>query len=180
MSIETVARRYASALADVVEKTGETETVKAELTAWVGLINSNVDLRDAFGNPAIPHLRKEAVLNELLARVKPSRTTANFLRVLLENNRLTEISEIVVRFEAVLDERAGIVIGEVSSARLLGEEQKAEIVRNLEKVTGKRVKPTFEIKEDLIGGVVARIGSTVYDGSVRTQLENLREQLIGG
>lgn len=180
MSIETVARRYASALADVVEKSGETETLKAELKAWEGLINSNTDLRDVFGNPTIPHLKKEAVLKDLLARAKPSPTTANFLRVLLENNRLTEISEIVERFESVLDERAGIVIGEVSSARVLAEEQKTEIVKNLEKATGKRVKPTFEIKEDLIGGVVARIGSTVYDGSVRTQLENLREQLIGG
>ncbi len=180
MSIETVARRYAAALADVVEKTGETETVKSELRAWEELINSNTDLRDAFGNPSIPHLRKDAVLNDLISRAKPSRTTANFLRVLLENGRLTEISEITARFESVLDERSDIVIGEVSSARALSDDQKAQIVGNLEKITGKRVKPTFEIKDDLIGGVVARIGSTVYDGSVRTQLENLREQLIDG
>lgn len=180
MSIETVARRYASALADVVEKTGETDAVKSELKTWDELVNSNANLRNAFGNPSIPHLRKEAVLIELIARVKPTRTTANFLRVLLENNRLTEISEIVERFEAVIDERGGTVLGEVKSAYTLSEGQKADLVANLEKITGKQIKPSFGIDQDLIGGVVARIGSTVYDGSVRTQLENLREQLIGG
>ncbi|HRJ87946.1 MAG: ATP synthase F1 subunit delta [Blastocatellia bacterium] len=178
MSVETVSRRYAAALADVVTKSGESESVRAELKGWEEMIASNNDLSTAFRNPAIAHLRKEGVLEELLKRSKPSRTTANFLRILLQNSRLTELSEINERFVSELEERVGIVHAEVSSAHELSDEHKAELKSNLEKLTGKQVKFDFEINKDLIGGVVARIGSTVYDGSVRTQLEHLREQLM--
>src|SRR3982751_5941568 len=98
MSVETVARRYAVALADVVLKSGETETVKSELKLWEDLIKSNNDLQTAFANPAIAHSSKEKVLESLLAKTKPSKTTANFLRVLLRNGRLTELREINEKF----------------------------------------------------------------------------------
>ena len=98
MSIEIVARRYGSALADVVLKSGETDTVRSELTQWAAMIDANADLHDAFSNPTIPHAQKEKLLGSLLERTKPSRTTANFLRVLLKNGRLTEISAINERF----------------------------------------------------------------------------------
>jgi F-type H+-transporting ATPase subunit delta len=179
MSVETVARRYATALADVVIKSGETETVKSELKTWEDLIKSNSNLQSAFANPAIAHLSKEKVLEGLLAKAKPSKTTANFLRVLLRNSRLTELAEINEKFASVLDERSGIVSAEVTSARPLSDSEKAEIKTNLAKVTGKQVNLNFNINENIIGGVVTRVGSTVYDGSVKTQLENLKQQLIG-
>jgi F-type H+-transporting ATPase subunit delta len=179
MSIETIARRYASALADVVLKTGETEIVKSELTSWNQMMTSNGELLEAFRNPAIAHLSKEKVLESLLEKAKPSKTTASFLRILLRNGRLTELTEINERFAAVLAERRGEVTAQVTSARPLGESEKSEIKANLEKLTGKRVKLNFETNENMIGGVVTRVGSTIYDGSVKTQLENLKQQMIG-
>jgi F-type H+-transporting ATPase subunit delta len=180
MSVETVARRYATALADVVMKNGETAAVQAELKSWEEMLNGNSDLQTAFGNPAIQQQNKEKVLESLLERTKPSKTTSNFLRVLLRNNRLTEIGEINERFDSVLAERSGIISAQITSARPLGEAEKAELKANLERLTGKRVNLTFNINEELIGGVVTRIGSTVYDGSVKSQLQQLKEQLING
>lgn len=179
MSVETISRRYATALADVVLKTGETDTVKAELKTWEQMIASNLDLRTAFGNPSIAHMDKERVLDDLLARTRPSKTTSNFLRILLRNSRLTELHEINDRFDAVLQERSGNVVAEVTSARELSAAEQSELKANLEKLTRKHVKLNFTVDPDLIGGVVTRIGSTIYDGSVKTQLENLKEELIG-
>ena len=179
MSVETVARRYATALADVVIKSGETETVKSELNSWVELLKSNANLQNAFANPSIAHLNKEKVLESLLAKTKPSKTTANFLRVLLRNSRLTELSQINEKFASVLEERSGVVSAEITSARPLSKSEKAELQANLAKMTGKKVNLNFNINENIIGGVVTRVGSTVYDGSVKTQLENLKQQLIG-
>lgn len=179
MGVETIARRYATALADVVMKSGETDAVKSELKTWEQLIVGNPDLQNAFRNPAIAHAKKEKVLEGLLAKVKPSRTTSNFLRILLRNGRLTELREINERFEAVLEERSGSVAAAVISARKLSAAQQNELKTNLEKITGKQVKLKFTIDENIIGGVVTRIGSTIYDGSVKTQLENLKEEMIG-
>jgi F-type H+-transporting ATPase subunit delta len=178
MSIETVARRYAVALADVVEKSGEAETVKTELREWETMTAANADLMNAFRNPAINHANKEKVLENLIARTKPSRTTANFLRVLLRNNRLTELAEINRRFAAVLEERSGTIAARIISARPLSPEEQAELQSNLRKVTGKNVNLNFDVDQSIIGGVITKIGSTVYDGSVKTQLENLKEQMI--
>ena len=180
MSVETVSRRYATALADVVIQTGETDTVKGELKTWEQLIASNIDLQTAFSNPSIAHASKEKVLESLLSRTRPSKTTANFLRILLRNSRLTEIREIYTRFESVLAERSGNVAAEVTSARELTDAQRNELKTNLERLTGKHVAPKFTIDPELIGGVVTRVGSTIYDASVRTQLENLKEELLNG
>ena len=180
MSVETVARRYATALADVVLKSGETETVKTELKTWEEMVKANDSLQSAFANPAIAHASKEKVLESLLAKAKPSKTTANFLRVLLRNSRLTELSEINRKFATVLDERSGVVSAKVKSARPLTDAQKAEFQANLAKLTGKKVNLNFDIDENIIGGVVTRVGSTVYDGSVKTQLETLKQQLVNG
>src|SRR5258706_6938127 len=98
MSVETVARRYATALADVVMPSDEIETVRRELRDWEKLIDENGDLQSAFNNPAIQHVNKEKVLENLLERTRPSKTAANFLRVLLRNGRLTELGEINHRF----------------------------------------------------------------------------------
>ena len=179
MSVETVARRYAAALADVVTKTNETDSVRAELKTWEELINSNADLQSAFSNPSISHVNKEKVLENLIERTKPGKTTANFLRILLKNSRLTEISEINEKFSSVLEERSGIISAQVTSARPLSELEKTEFRTNLEKLTGKRIKLNFETDQTIIGGVVTRIGSTVYDGSVKTKLEELKQQMIG-
>ncbi len=179
MSVETVARRYAAALADVVTKSGEITSVQTELKTWEEMMASNSQLLEAFSNPSIAHDSKEKVLENLIEKTKPTKTTANFLRVLLRNNRLTEISEINERFAVVLEERSGAIAAQVTSARPLSDAQKAELQTNLNKLTGKNVSPNFEVDENIIGGVITRIGSTIYDGSVKTKLEELRQQLIG-
>lgn len=179
MSVETVARRYATALADVVTETNETTSVQSELKTWEQLIGGNVDLQTAFGNPAISLINKEKVLNNLIEKTKPTKTTANFLRVLLRNNRLTEIREINEKLTSVLEERSGAISAKITSARALSEAEKTEMQTNLSKLTGKNISLNFETDETLIGGVVTRIGSTVYDGSIRTQLEELKHQMIG-
>jgi F-type H+-transporting ATPase subunit delta len=178
MSVETIARRYATALADVVTKSGETEKIKTELTQWETMASANESLLNAFRSPAIQQNQKEKVLEALLEKAKPSPTTANFLRVLLRNGRLTELSEINRKFAAVLEERSGGVSTKIVSARPLSDGEKQELKISLEKMTGKRVSPNFEIDNSIIGGVVATIGSTVYDGSVKTQLRTLKEQMI--
>jgi F-type H+-transporting ATPase subunit delta len=178
MSNETVARRYATALADVVIKSGETGTVTSELNAWVQMITTNAELENVLRNPVVQHIKKEKVLESLLERVKPSKTTANFLRILLKNSRLADIGPINERFLQVLEERSGTVSAEIISSRDLSEGERAELRSNLEKLTGKRINPSWRLDPGLIGGVVTRIGSTVYDGSVKTQLETLKEELV--
>lgn len=180
MSIETVARRYGTALADVVVKTGETDVITSELLQWEALLNTNADLHDVFSNPTIAHIRKENLLEKLIEKTRPSKTTANFLRVLLQNGRLTDLAEINEKFASVLEERSGVVSAEITSARDLPDDERSQLKVNLEKLTGKKVKVNFAINGEIIGGVVTRIGSTVYDGSVRTKLENLRQQLVNG
>jgi F-type H+-transporting ATPase subunit delta len=179
MSNETVARRYAAALADVVTKNGDSQSVQTELKMWESMMTSNPDLREVFNNPAVQHKSKENLLESLIEKSKPSKTAANFLRILLKNNRLTEIGSINDRFTSVLEERSGGVRASITSARPLSEAEKSELQMNLEKLTGKRIKANFETDENIIGGVITRIGSTVYDGSVKTKLEELKQQMIG-
>ena len=179
MGVQQIARRYAGALADVVESSGEAETVRTELKAWEALITGGSDLR-GLDNPTINHKLKQAVVEKLIDKARPSRTTANFLRVLVKNRRLRYLVEISSQFERELDLRGGNVQVTVTSARALSDGERSELMRNLASVTGKKVRPEYEIDAGLIGGVVAQVGSTVYDGSVRTKLKNLREELING
>jgi|CXWL01.1.fsa_nt_gi F-type H+-transporting ATPase subunit delta len=180
MSTETIARRYSAALADAVLASGQTEVVKAELETLGKLFAQSTDLQTVFGNPSIAHASKEKVLDGLIAKAQPSKTTANFLKVLLQNGRLAELGDINERFVTVLEERSGRVTAEIVSARELPEAERSEFEKNLQKLTGKQVSVNYAIDKEIIGGVVTRIGSTVYDGSVKTKLENLREQLVNG
>ena len=144
MSVETIARRYGTALADVVLKTGETETVRSELKSWEEMMASSADLQTALANPSIAHLDKEKVLESLIAKTNPSKTTANFLRVLQRNSRLTELAEINDRFAAVLEERSGQVAATVTSARELSADQK----EHLQKVVQMLVEPYRQSDRD--------------------------------
>ena len=178
MGVETIARRYASALADVAVETGQTDLIQNELNDWQALLDGNKELFMAFASPAIAHASKEKLLEELVARTSPSRTTANFLRVLLRNSRFTDLKAINERFAEVLDDRRGVTSASVTSARELSEGEKAELKANLQKMTGKEVNLQFNIDENVIGGAVTRLGSVIYDGSVKTQLELLKQQMI--
>jgi len=180
VSTQTIARRYATALADVVLKQDDADTVKSELGIFEQMVAASADLSTALSNPAIAHKKKERILEELISRTKPSKTTSNFLRVLLQNSRLVDLSDIRERFEAELITRSGIVAAQVTTARELPEKERGEVEKTIAGLTGKRVSVDYSVDPELIGGLVTRIGSTVYDGSIRTKLENLKEQLVTG
>lgn len=179
MSSQTVARRYASALADVIIERGEETQVQKELSAWEAMILGNGALLEAFSNPTVPYEQKGKLLNELITRSKILPTTANFLRILLRNQRIAELPYVNAKLAQVLDERAGVVNAQVTSAHPLTGDIAASLSEKLAEMTGKKIRLSFETDKSLLGGIVTRIGSTVYDGSVRNQLRRLGEELAG-
>ncbi|MCA1605796.1 MAG: ATP synthase F1 subunit delta [Acidobacteria bacterium] len=173
----TVARRYASALADVLVDGNEEAVVREELEAWAEMVQQNPLLLEGLTNPTVPYDQKSKVLNELIAKAKVRPTTANFLRVLLRNQRFGDLTQINTKLTEIMDERAGVVSAEVTSARPISEPVKNALEQTLQKITNKRVRLNFATDETLLGGIVTRIGSTIYDGSVRSQLERLKQEL---
>ncbi len=179
MSVQTVARRYASALADVVLERGEAREVQEELLAWEKMFQASPVLPEVFRNPTIPLDKKRAVLNKLIDRSKPKPSTANFLKVLLQNQRLTDLGEINQKFAEILDLRAGMVAATVTTARTVPENAQQKLHTKLLSVTRKKVRINFMTDPELIGGLVTRIGSTVYDGSVRNHLQLIKAKMAG-
>lgn len=179
MSVQTVARRYASALSDVVLERGEALEVQKEMLVWEQMLQSSPNLQEVFRNPTIALDKKRAVLNKLIERARPTPTTTNFLKVLLQNQRLTELGEINRKFAEMLDVRAGTVAATVTTARAVPEDAQRQLQTKLLALTGKKVRINFATDPDLIGGLVTRIGSTVYDGSVRNHLQLIKEKMTG-
>lgn len=175
--MKAVAHRYARALADVVIEHGSSEAVKAELAAFAQMVDESADLRNFLANPAVARPHKQAVVEKLIERLKGSKTLRNFLLVLVDNRRTALLREISEAFEAELRARLGVAKAEVTSARDLNGEERIELVRALERLTGKRVEASYSLNPELIAGAQVRIGSTVYDGSVREQLNRMRSRL---
>src|SRR3989442_10368070 len=173
MSVQMIARRYASALADVVIERGEAREVQEELNTWERLIQSNTNLQEVFRNPTIALDQKRAVLNKLIERAKPRQTTVNFLKVLVQNHRLTELGEINRKFADVLDVRAGMIAATVTTARSVPEGAQKKLYATLTSLTGKKGRVNFVTDAELIGGIVTRIGSIAYQGSVRNQMRQI-------
>ena len=119
------------------------------------------------------------MLRELITRTRVLPTTARFLQLLLSNQRLSEIVEVNKRLALILDQRAGVVAAEVTTARPIPPASVQALQGKLASVTGKSVRLTFATDQELIGGMIVRVGSTVYDGSVRNQLYQVERQLAG-
>jgi F-type H+-transporting ATPase subunit delta len=180
MTLSAVAARYANALADVVTKNNSPlspQDAVSQLRAFEAVLGQSHDLREVLHTPAIPSARKKAVVGRLVDALQLSQISRNFLLVLIGHRRITLLSEILQAFEIELDARSGYVRAQISAARELSEEQRAQIGAELEKLTGKRIRTQWSVDESLIGGVVAKVGSTVYDGSVRGTLESLGKRL---
>jgi len=126
----------------------------------------------------IPTERKRAVLDELIARISPRQTTANFLQLLLSNSRLHDLDHMLRALSNELDSRMNIVSAEITTAREISEKEKAAIQKQLNATTGKEVRLQFQTDPAIIGGMVTRIGSLVYDGSVRNQLAQMKRRLM--
>ena len=179
MSLQTVARRYAVALADVVTSRGEAQEVREELSGWDEMLRTNPQLLEVFRHPTIPQEQKRRVLDALITRARVRPTTSNFLRVLLQNHRLADVGEIHRQFTQELDRRAGVVEAQVTTARPVPPQAQEALRARLGQLTGSSVRLQFAVDEELIGGAVTRIGSTVYDGSVRSRLEQIKRRMVG-
>jgi F-type H+-transporting ATPase subunit delta len=179
MTLSAVATRYAKALADVTTAAAglKPDAALSQLRAFETTLNESRELQNALATPAVPASRKRAVVGRLAEILKLSTIARNFLFVLIDHRRIALLGEILHSFELIVDERLGFARAEVSSPRELTEPQRGAISAQLERLTGKRIRMRFAVDPALIGGVVARIGSTVYDGSVRGQLQTLGRRL---
>jgi F-type H+-transporting ATPase subunit delta len=172
-----VANRYARALADVVAATGDYRQVLSELEDFRAAYRESVELREVCDTPAIDMGRKLGVLKTIVGRMGSSKTTLNFLQVLMSHYRLPLLDEVIQAFRGILNDRLGIVQVRVTSASPLSAEERQSLQSRFSDLTHRQSELEFHLNSGLIGGVVAQIGSTVYDGSIRGSLERIREQL---
>ncbi len=178
--VSAVATRYARALADVVSKPGAATPASqtlAELEAFQGVLASSVELRGVLASPGVAPAKKKSIIARLGSRLNISRTTQNFLYVVTDHRRLALLGDMAGALQAILDERLGIVRGQVSAALPVEADQQAALAARLSQVTGRQVHLDFTVDPALLGGAVARIGSTIYDGSARGRLRALGKRL---
>ena len=179
MSTRASAARYAKALFDVAVSESTPEQAEKELRAFSDLVRTHAELRQVFGSPAIPAASKRAVVSQLLDRLQPSSPVRKLLLLLAERGRLELLPDLVAVLHERVMEHLQIVQAEVTTAAPLPAEQAAQLQQRLGSMIGRTVTLTTKVDPALIGGVVTRIGSTVYDGSVATQLTALRQRLTG-
>jgi len=175
--MRTVAEHYADALAEVAVAQESPDKVRREFSDFLGLLEESQELTVLLASPAVSRGNKHAIAQALVERMQASRTLRNFLFVVIDQRRVGLLSEIYRAFEAQLDQRAGITRANVTSAHQLDEAEKKQLVKVLERLSGRRVETAYHLDPTLIAGAVVRVGSTIYDGSVRTQLERLRMRL---
>ena len=173
--------RYARALADVaVEKKLDADKLAGELHSLSQVLALSAELRGVLETPSVPVAQKLKVVDAVVARTGASRVTRNFLAVLVQNRRVSALVEIARLFELEMNRRRGFCEAEVTSWRALGDDEKRSLAAQLEAVLGKKVRARYQKDESLLGGARIRVGSTIYDGSVRGQLRKLKEQLSAG
>ncbi len=172
-----IAGRYARALADVIAETSEYRRALDELGAFAAVYAESAELRNAFEAPAVPLAAKLKVLDTIVHRLGASLAVSNFLRVLVKNYRMAHFEEIRQAFQRIANQRLGIVAIKVTSAAELDQAQREAMAARFRELTGKQVEFEFHLDPDLLGGLRAQVGSTVYDGSVRGALSRFKEQL---
>jgi F-type H+-transporting ATPase subunit delta len=180
MSFSTkVARAYAEALADAAAAKSSLPQAASEVATFAGLLAGNAELHNVFASPAIAPDDKMKVLEALVARSGPNPLVANFLRVLLRNNRLHHLDAVQKALADELDRRQGVVTAEVTTAAPVTDAERAMLEARLVALTGSKVRLTYSTDPALIGGVVTRIGSVIYDGSIRTKLDAIKRRMAG-
>lgn len=173
------AARYARAFADVVLDTKlDSADVERQLTDFVATFAASKDLREVLLNPSIPSAKRVSILDVVNSRIGCGPKVRNFLAVLISHERLAAISEIIEEFRLEMNRRLSISDAEVVTARPLQDQERAKLEREVAELAGMRVNATFRQDKSLIGGAMVRIGSTIYDGSVRGRLERLKERLV--
>jgi len=172
-----LAQRYAAALADVALEQDVAESIRKNLDEFCAALEGSPDLGNFLISPAVSRENKQAVIEKIAARIGAGKVFRNFLLVVSDNRRTGLLPEIASAFHSVLLERMGVAEAQVTSAAELTAGQKKQLNAALERLTGKKVEARYSLAPALMGGAVVRIGSTVYDGSVREQLDRLRSRL---
>ena len=177
----TFVARYAQAFLEVATAAKlDTTAIEGQLTDFLATWNGSAELRDFFVNPAVPAIQKVEfldVLNQKLGLIKELR---NLLAVLIDNDRIGHVGEVVAAYRKLLQEQLGIRQAEIVTARELGASERDALVAEVSKLAGAQVEASFRLDAAILGGTVVRIGSTVYDGSVRGRLDRLKEALTAG
>jgi F-type H+-transporting ATPase subunit delta len=170
--------RYARAYAEVTvtHKLNSEKTV-AEFQQMADVVNSSRELRNVLQNPAVSREQKLKLLDSIIQHIGASKMLRNFLAVLIDHRRIGNIGDLLEQFKRELDRRMGIADAKVSSVRELSSAEKKSLEQQLALLTGKVVRATYSKDAALLGGVLVRVGSTIYDGSVHGRLQRMRQEL---
>jgi F-type H+-transporting ATPase subunit delta len=177
LTYRTVAARYARALLDVARREGDPRAAENEVASFAALLQGHETLAQVLTNPAIPAQKKAGLVRELAARAGVSPIVAKLLVLLAERDRLVLLPDLLDEYRRRLQDFLNVVRAEVVTAVPLPGDRVEALERALAAMTGRTVSMTASVDPALIGGVVTRIGSVVYDGSVKRQLEKMRETL---
>lgn len=173
--------RYAQAFADVVKDASlDPEKLNRQFGDFLATWEGSAELRTFLVNPAIPAEQKVAILDKLNAKLGMERELRNLLAVLIDNNRIGQVADVAADWRRILKEQQGIRPAEIVTARELDRQEQDALAAEVEKLAGAKIDASFKLDKTILGGTVVRIGSTVYDGSVRGRLERLREALTSG
>jgi len=176
--MSAAAKRYARALIDVLYP-DKAEEGFYQLQSLASLLTNQPDARRFLQNPAMAGGRRDRLLREIAEALGFERRVANFVSILIDRNRLPLLEEVISEYQQLMDDRLGIARAQVTTATALDPSQQRELTSKLEEITGKHIRMDVFIDASLIGGVIAQVGSTVYDGSVRQQLQTFKSRLIG-
>jgi len=176
----SAARRYAKALFAIAREEGAVETVGAELGVLAELLDQNRELRDALFRPLFPVAERRAVLRAVAEQLGSSDTLKRFYSFLIDQRRLVDFPTIRAEYERLAAEAEGRTEARIRSAKPLDAATEQRLVAALSQRTGRRVDVSVEVDPELIGGIVAQVGDLIFDGSLRTQLEQLRTNLTKG
>ena len=181
MTNKTAANRYARALLDVAVTEGaDVQLIERQLADFAALFDNHPALAKVLWNPAIPVQRKRAAVNELIERSKPAPILAKLLQLLADRDRLVLLPDLLEGYRERVLEHLKVVRAEVTTAVTLATDRAKAVEQSLARITGRTVTLATRVDPAIIGGVVARVGSTVYDGSVTTQLRKMKERLVAG
>ena len=175
--MKSASLQYANALADIALAQGAAEPTAKQLNDFGVAHAQSAELRTFLASPAVTIEAKHAVIEKIIARLGASRILRNFLFIIADSHRTQLIPEIIATFQQVLRQRQGIAEAEISSAVELSAAQKTEFAKTLARLTGKKIETKYSLDPALIGGAVVRIGDTIYDGSLRNRLNELRARL---
>jgi F-type H+-transporting ATPase subunit delta len=174
----SVTHTYARALADVVfDRKLDSQRTLREVQSVSASVSNSKELREVWQTPSITADQKRSVLDAIVSREGISPEVRNFVAVLIDHRRISFLGDIAKQFEQELSQRMGFVEAQIMSARDLDGAERSILESQVSKLTGKNVRPQYSREESLLGGVVVRIGSTIYDGSVDGQLTKIREKI---